>query len=228
MNGIKKVDVETVKSFISRTDDKFRQAYGSVVESHPRSNIIVGSSNADSGFLRDITGNRRFWPVNVTGKGKFHPWEIDSVDQIWAEAIVRYKEGEELYLKGSVAAEAYIRQQEAMESDDREGIVEEFIERLLPADWNNMDLYQRRSFLSGSEFGGTPATGTMRREKLCIMEIWCECFGKDRNNIKRTDSYEIEAILKKIGGWERTTETKTGKTSFKLYGPQKTFVRHKQ
>ena len=228
MNGIKKVDVETVKSFISRTDDKFRQAYGSVVESHPRSNIIVGSSNADSGFLRDITGNRRFWPVNVTGKGTFHPWEIDSVDQIWAEAIVRYKEGEELYLKGSVAAEAYIRQQEAMESDDREGIVEEFIERLLPADWNNMDLYQRRSFLSGSEFGGTPATGTMRREKLCIMEIWCECFGKDRNNIKRTDSYEIEAILKKIGGWERTTETKTGKTSFKLYGPQKTFVRHKQ
>lgn len=228
MNGIKKVDVETVKSFISRTDDKFRQAYGSVVESHPRSNIIVGSSNADSGFLRDITGNRRFWPVNVTGKGKFHPWEIDSVDQIWAEAIVRYKEGEELYLKGSVAAEAYIRQQEAMESDDREGIVEEFIERLLPADWNNMDLYQRRSFLSGSEFGGTSATGTMRREKLCIMEIWCECFGKDRNNIKRTDSYEIEAILKKIGGWERTTETKTGKTSFKLYGPQKTFVRHKQ
>lgn len=228
MNGIKKVDVETVKSFISRTDDKFRQAYGSVVESHPRSNIIVGSSNADSGFLRDITGNRRFWPVNVTGKGKFHPWEIDSVDQIWAEAIVRYKEGEELYLKGSVAAEAYIRQQEAMESDDREGIVEEFIERLLPTDWNNMDLYQRRSFLSGSEFGGTPATGTMRREKLCIMEIWCECFGKDRNNIKRTDSYEIEAILKKIGGWERTTETKTGKTSFKLYGPQKTFVRHKQ
>lgn len=226
MNGIKKVDVETVKSFISRTDDKFRQAYGTVVESHPRTNIIVGSSNSDSGFLRDITGNRRFWPVNVSGEGKHHPWELESVDQIWAEAIVRYREGEELYLKGSVAAEAYIRQQEAMESDDREGIVEEYLERLLPADWAGMDLYQRRSYLGGSEFGGSAAVGTVRREKVCIMEIWCECFGKERQNLKRTDSYEIEGILKKLGGWLRTTETKTGKTHFPIYGPQKTFVRH--
>ena len=226
MNGIKKVDVETVKSFISRTDDKFRQAYGTVVESHPRTNIIVGSSNSDSGFLRDITGNRRFWPVNVTGEGKHHPWELESVDQVWAEAIVRYREGEELYLKGSVAAEAFVRQQEAMESDDREGIVEEYLERLLPADWSGMDLYQRRSFLGGSEFGGATATGIVRREKVCIMEIWCECFGKERQNLKRTDSYEIEGILKKLGGWQKTTETKTGKTHFPIYGPQKTFVRH--
>lgn len=228
MNGIKKVDVETVKSFISRTDDKFRQAYGTVVESHPRTNIIVGSSNSDSGFLRDITGNRRFWPVNVTGEGKHHPWELESVDQVWAEAIVRYHEGEELYLKGSVAAEAFVRQQEAMESDDREGIVEEYLERLLPVNWNGMDLYQRRSYLGGSEFGSAAVAGTVRREKVCIMEIWCECFGKERQNLKRTDSYEIEGILKKLGGWKRTTETKTGKTHFPIYGPQKTFVRHEK
>lgn len=90
MNGIKKVDVETVKSFLSRSDDKFRQAYGTVVESHPRTNIIVGSSNADRGFLRDVTGNRRFWPVNVTGLGAKHPWELTEVDQVWAEALERY------------------------------------------------------------------------------------------------------------------------------------------
>ncbi len=225
MNGIKKVDVETVKSFISRTDDKFRQAYGSVVESHPRTNIIVGSSNADNGFLRDITGNRRFWPVNVTGEGKHHPWELENVDQIWAEAIHRYHEGEELYLKGSVAADAYVAQQEAMESDEREGIVEEYLNTLLPENWREMDLYQRRSFLGGSDFGGVAQVGTVRREKVCTMEIWCECFGKERQNIKRTDSYEIEGILKKLGGWKRTTETKSGKTYFSLYGPQKTFMR---
>ena len=65
--GIKKVDVETVKSFVTRTDDKFRQSYGVAVESHPRSCIIVGSTNSEGGFLRDITGNRRFWPVHVSG-----------------------------------------------------------------------------------------------------------------------------------------------------------------
>lgn len=225
MNGIKKVDVETVKSFISRRDDKFRQAYGTVVESHPRTNIIVGSSNADSGFLRDVTGNRRFWPVTVSGEGKKHPWELEDVDQVWAEAIERYRAGEELYLKGSIAEEARLRQQEAMEGDDREGIVEEYLNRLLPADWDGMDLYQRRSFLSGSEFSGGVSEGIVCREKVCIMEIWCECFGKERQNLKRTDSYEIEGILQKLGGWEVTKANSHGKTRFALYGPQKTFVR---
>lgn len=223
--GIKKVDVETVKSFVTRTDDKYRQSYGIMVESHPRTCIIVGSTNSEGGFLRDITGNRRFWPVHVTGTGKHHPWELESVDQIWAEAIVRYREGEELYLKGSVAAEAYVRQQEAMESDDREGIVADYLDTLLPDGWDNMDLYQRRSFLSGSEFGGVPNTGTTLRDRVCIMEIWCECFGKERQNLKRTESYEVESILNKIPGWKRYDGNASGKMRIPGYGIQKAFVR---
>lgn len=224
MNGIKKVDVETVKSFITRTDDKFRQAYGTVVESHPRTNIIVGSSNSGSGFLRDVTGNRRFWPVEVSGNGKLHPWELEDVDQVWAEAIERYRAGEELYLKGELAEEAFRHQRDAMESDDREGIVQDYLDRLLPEDWDGMDLYQRRSFYSGSEFSGGPASGTVRRERVCTMEIWCECFSKDRQNLKRTDSYEIESILLRLG-WTVTKANSYGKTRFPLYGPQKTYVR---
>lgn len=65
--GIRKTDVEIVKSFVSRTDDAFRQSYGVYVENHPRQCIIVGSTNDENGFLRDITGNRRFWPVKVNG-----------------------------------------------------------------------------------------------------------------------------------------------------------------
>lgn len=223
--GIKKVDVETVKSFITRADDKFRQSYGVNVESHPRTNIIVGSTNSDSGFLRDITGNRRFWPVNVTGRGKLNAWELKAVDQVWAEAIDRYKEGEELFLKGDVALEAYDAQQQSMEADDREGIIIEYLEKLLPEDWGRMDLYQRRSFLAGSEFDGGVATGTEKRDKVCIMEIWCECFSKERQNLKRTDSYEIEGILNRIGGWKKLETNKTGKAHYPLYGPQKTFIR---
>ncbi len=226
--GIKKVDVETVKSFISRTDDKFRQSYGVNVESHPRTNIIVGSTNAESGFLRDITGNRRFWPVHVTGSGKYNAWDLTEVDQVWAEAIVKYRAGEELFLKGEVAAQAYVAQQQAMESDDREGIVTDYLDHLLPENWDGMDLYQRRSFLGGSEFDGAATAGTISRDKVCVMEIWCECFGKERQNLKRTDSYEIEGILTRIGGWQKLTSNKTGKTYYPLYGPQKTFVREKQ
>lgn len=225
--GIKKVDVETVKSFVTRVDDKYRQAYGMVVESHPRSCIIVGTTNSESGFLRDITGNRRFWPVQVSERGSHHPWELEDIDQVWAEAIQAYKDGESLFLSGEVAQMAYAKQQEAMESDDREGLVQDYLDRLLPENWDNMDLYQRRTFLGGSEFEDTPTEGTVRRERVCIMEIWCECFGKERQNLKKADSYELEGILNKIGGWERYTGNASGKMRISGYGIQRAFIRNK-
>lgn len=225
LNGIKKIDVEVVKSFITRTDDKFRQAYGVSVESHPRSCIIVGTTNSDGGFLRDITGNRRFWPVRVTGHGKYHPWELADVDQVWAEAIEYYKAGEELFLKDEVAAEAYARQREAMETDDREGIVEDYLDKLLPENWDSMDIFERRNFLNGSEFGGETREGTVRRTRVCAMEIWCECFGKPREALKKGDSYEIEGIIFKVGGWKKYDGNSQSKLRRPGYGLQKTYVR---
>ena len=136
--------MEDRESALSRTDDKFRQSYGIVVR--PVTHLYhCRDTNSEGGFLRDITGNRRFWPVHVSGKGKRHPWEMTEIDQIWAEAIERYRQGEELFLSGAVAAEAYARQQDAMESDDREGIVADYLDTLLPEGWDKMDLYQRRA-----------------------------------------------------------------------------------
>ncbi|TCL60554.1 putative P-loop ATPase [Kineothrix alysoides] len=223
--GIKKVDVEVVKGFVTRTDDKFRQSYGVNVESHPRTCIIVGSTNSEGGFLRDVTGNRRFWPVHVSGKGKYHAWELREIDQIWAEAIHKYHEGEALYLTGKEAAEAYAAQQDAMESDDREGIIIDYLNRLLPIDWDKMDLYQRRAFLGGGEFETSGLTGVVERDRCCVMEIWCECFGKERQNLKKIDSYEIEGIINKIGGWSKYEGSKSGKSRIPQYGIQKTFFR---
>ncbi|MEG2712542.1 MAG: virulence-associated E family protein [Clostridia bacterium] len=223
--GMKKVDVEIVKSFITRTDDKFRQAYGVNVESHPRSNIIVGTTNSEDGFLRDVTGNRRFWPVHVSGESKLSPWDLKDVDQIWAEAIIKYKEGEELFLKGEVASQAKEVQKDSMEGDDREGIVMDYLEKLLPTQWESMDLYERRSYLNNYYNKERDNTVKVKRDKVCIMEIWCECFLNERQKIKRYDSYEIEGILMRIGGWEKYANNKTGKTNFQLYGIQKTFIK---
>ena len=223
--GMKKVDVETVKSFISRTDDKYRQSYGIAVESHPRSCVIVGTTNSDGGFLRDITGNRRFWPVRVPGAGKLHPWQLAEVDQIWAEAIEYFNTGETLFLTTDVASEAYAQQRDAMETDDREGIVQEYLERLLPEGWEQYDLYQRRNYLGGSDFGAPAAQGTVRRSRVCAMEIWCECFGKAREALKKSDSYEIESILYKLGGWKRYDANTTGKLRIPGYGIQKGYIR---
>ena len=153
--GMKKTDVETVKSFLSRVDDKYRASYGLNVESHPRQCIIVGSTNTESGFLRDITGNRRFWPVRVNGQSGKKPWQLsgDDVLQIWAEAKAAYEGGERLYLEGEEAAAAACEQADAMETDDREGLVRAYLDTLLPEEWDSMSLYDRRNFLNGSEFG---------------------------------------------------------------------------
>lgn len=225
--GMKKTDVETVKSFLSRVDDKYRASYGLNVESHPRQCVIVGSTNTESGFLRDITGNRRFWPVRVNGQSTKKPWQLlaEDVLQIWAEAKAAYQKGERLYLEGEVAAMATSEQAEAMETDDREGLVRTYLDTLLPENWNTMSLYDRRNFLNGNEFGESQRTGTVRRNMVCNMEIWCECFGRDSAALKKIDSYEISGIMRKIEGWTKYTLTKNGVAGFSIYGKQRAYIR---
>lgn len=225
--GMKKTDVETVKSFLSRVDDKYRASYGLNVESHPRQCIIVGSTNTESGFLRDITGNRRFWPVRVNGQSGKKPWQLsgDDVLQIWAEAKAAFESSERLYLEGEEAAAAACEQADAMETDDREGLVRAYLDTLLPEEWDSMGLYDRRNFLNGSEFGEQQRTGTVRRMMVCNMEIWCECFGRDSSTLKKIDSYEISGIMRKIEGWGKYTATKNGTSSFPIYGKQRAYAR---
>lgn len=223
--GMKKTDVETIKSFISRVDDKYRASYGTNVESHPRQCVIVGSTNNENGFLRDITGNRRFWPVRISGESEKHTWDItdEIVEQIWAEALVIYARGEKLYLEGEDAKLAVKEQSDAMEVDDREGLVRTYLEKLLPEGWDDMTIFDRRNFLNGSEFGGSGRVGIVRRTKVCNMEIWCECFGKEPSTMKKTDSYELTAIMNRIG-WKKYAGTKTGTCHFAIYGKQRAMV----
>lgn len=226
--GMRKTDVEVVKSFISRSDDKYRASYGVNVESHPRQCIIVGSTNAESGFLRDITGNRRFWPVRISGDGKRKAWQMSiyDVEQIWAETLVLYAKGEKLYLEGSDVELATNEQADAMESDEREGLVRTYLDTLLPDDWNALSLYERRNYLNGSEFGGESRVGTVERTLVCNMEIWCECFGRDASAMKPADSYAIAGIMKKINGWNKYQGNKNGTSNFPIYGRQRCYVKN--
>ena len=206
--GMRKTDVETLKAFISRQNDIYRGAYGMRTYPHNRQCIFIGTTNAADGFLRDITGNRRFWPVDVD-RGRMAPWSLTEAEigQIWAEALERYEKGErDLYLKGKELEEAATMQRSALESDPREGMVQEYLDTLLPKKWYEWNLPRRRAFIQGSDF--EDEEGTEERTFVCCSEIWYECFGRDKGAISRKDSNEITAIMTKIPGWEKVDEAK--------------------
>ena len=219
--GLRKAEVETLRSFLSRQNDIYRASFGKRTTPHPRQCVFFGTTNAESGYLRDTTGNRRFWPVKTLGGGSKRSWDVtqEEVLQIWAEVMHYVKAGEKLYLDPEVEALAKAEQREAMESDEREGLVREYLEALLPDNWDDMDTFERRNFLDGTGKADIGKKGTIRRTQVCNMEIWCECFGKERSNLKRADSNELSGILVKLG-WVRLDR----KERVANYGPQFIFV----
>ncbi|MBD3948466.1 hypothetical protein I4Q36_05025 [Tuanshanicoccus lijuaniae] len=220
--GLRKAEVETLRSFLSRQNDVYRAAFGRRATQHPRQCIFIGTTNAETGYLRDTTGNRRFWPVHVNGKGNKQSWELTSelVSQIWSEVKSYVMSGEKLYLDDKQVLMAKEEQREAMEADEREGLVKDYLDLYLPENWHTMSLYERRNYISGEfEFGDVNNKGVLVRDSVCTLEIWCECFGKERANIKRSDSNDIISILVKLG-WIREHQKKR----FAIYGPQYYYV----
>jgi len=219
--GMRKADIEKVKAFLSTSDDKYRPSYGKVVESHPRQCIVIATVNGERGYLRDITGNRRFWIIKVHQKKQKKTWSFTEEyrQQFWAEAKEIWKSSEKLYLEGDILEEAEKAQKGAMETDERVGMVEEYLNTPLPADWDDMDLFARRNYLNGSEFGGTQHIGTIARTSVSNAEIWCECLNHSLPDLKTTDSYQIAALMAQISGWERTTNIKR----LPIYGRQRLY-----
>ena len=220
--GMKKADIEKVKAFLSTSDDKYRPSYGKTVESHPRQCIVIATVNGERGYLRDITGNRRFWVVKARQEEQQKKWRFTpgERDQIWAEAKALYESGEKLYLEGDMIPAAEEAQREAMEVDERQGMVEEYLETLLPEGWDAMDVYSRRNFITERD-SPISAKGTIRRDSISNAEIWCECFGRQLAELRPADSYAIAALMTQVNGWERTKLFKR----LPFYGKQRIYRR---
>lgn len=220
--GMKKADIDKVKAFISRQDDKYRASFGRRVTPHPRQCIFFGTTNSQNGYLRDITGNRRFWTVKTPGTGKLKPWQLTKaeVEQIWAEALVLDERGEKLYLDSDLEALSQVEQSAAIEQDDREGLVSSYLNLLLPESWGEMDIYARQEYVRDPD-SPTQPKGSVTRSSVSNLEIWCECFGKHKEDIKPSDSYTIAAIMLRIEGWQKTDERETQP----IYGRQRLYKR---
>lgn len=223
LSATRKAEAEAVKHFISKQEDSYRVAYGRQTSVFPRQCVFFGTTN-DSTFLKDKTGNRRFWPVvvhkKVPAKSLWTDMDQNEINQIWAEAVHFYQEKEPLYLGKELEKEAQKVQESHTEESERTGMVQEFLERRLPADWDSRDIAERRMFIHGSDFGEQDE-GEIPREKVCTMEVWVELFQSDPKHLTPMMSREINDILRRMPGWEPAGRLRFGK----LYGTQRAFIR---
>ena len=216
--GMRKAEAETIKLYISKQVDRFRPAYGRRLQEFPRQCVFIGTTN-ESQFLRDTTGNRRFWVVDTPNEPTHDMWDEltdETIRQIWAEAVELYNAGEKLYLPRHLEKAAREVQESYEEENPRAGIVADYLDRLLPTDWDDMDSYTRRAWLESAE------EGTVKRTSVCTLEIWVEALGGNPDRIDRYGAKEIRDIMANLPDWRHQGNKRI---TCKPYGRQRYFER---
>lgn len=220
LSALKKSDVESVKHYITKQDDTYRPPWGRVPQTFKRQCIFFATTNEDDPFS-DATGNRRFLPIRVE-RGRKNIWEDFEAerDQIWAEAMQLYRDGESLFLSDEAEAIAKKEQKAHSKVDDRQGILEEYLDMRVPTNWEEMDVYERRQYFSDYK-EDLSNSKLVKRDYVCTAQIWCECFGKEKEDMSRYTTRDINDMMKGVSDWNLSTSNKR----FTTYGKQRFFIR---
>ena len=178
MSATSRADTEALKAFLTRTHETYRPAYGRNEITQPRQCVFIGTTNR-SEYLRDATGDRRFWPVKCGLNGE--PCDIDGLrehrDQLFAEAFHLYQRGEKWWPSPEFEAEQ-IRPQQA--------------ERFECDPWEDM-------ILANAE--------TSQSDRFTVAGLLANVIDKKAPN--RADSARVKAILQRLGYVEgRTSQTR--------------------
>lgn len=214
LDGVRKADQNTLKNFITAVSDRYRSAYAREAKNHPRQCVLAGTSNQGS-FLRDDTGERRYWVMPVKGVGDRGELKgfAEEVDQLWAEAVVRWKErmyefrepGQAqkdvnlyLYLReDALEAEMEKRRQSFKLPDNDRNDILGYLDTPRPANWYDMEAYERRNFAQGDWIGDYDKCSLLIN-KVCIKELKYELFdGRDGKDLRIGD------ILDSLPGWKK-------------------------
>lgn len=221
-HSLRKADFDAQKEFLTRTSDVFRMPYDREAGAHKRHCVIWGSTNDDV-FLRRQEGNRRFLIVKCEDKVDFDALTDEYIDQVWAEAVVLYRAGEQLWLTDEEGELAAVHREAFTEEDALTGIIQEYLNTLVPDAWDHMSPADRQMWLMNSGDGMTPL-GSNRIDQVCSVQIWTEALGRRYGDHKRVDLLEISTALKQIPGWSQLK----GRHRVSGYGPQVVFQRDEE
>jgi putative DNA primase/helicase len=224
LSGFGRAEVQAIKALFSARTDKVRLSYDRRAKEFKRQCIFIGSVN-DSVYLRDATGGRRFWPVEC----KITEIDTDAlereIDQVWAEALTVYQQMRAaqphgtlpLFLVDKLArAEAMDLQEKRRvqgSEDGVGGVIAEWLDRPVAEDMVKGDASKFEQMLSDSET-------MVRRTETCLMEIWCDCMGKERSTYGDTQARTLGRSMETIQGWKCV-----GARATPRFGKQKVYRR---
>jgi predicted P-loop ATPase len=182
LDGLRRSDVPTVKAFLSRTADRARFAYERHAADYPRQCVFIATTNEDA-FLRDSTGNRRFWPVKV-GRVRLEALR-ESRNQLWAEAVAAFRAGESLPLPEELWPEASAQQEERHAPDPWEDIL--------------------RAYVDGSE-----SSAGARRDRVHVSSLLWDALNIPRAQQRQDHSSRVKTLMTQRLGWVFKRQVRIG------------------
>lgn len=201
--AFKRAEVEGIKHFITKRTDSYRKAYARYVTDARRQCVLIGTTNNRESLV-DAGGNRRFWMVDCAGGSEPLSRLEAEIDQIWAEAVVLYRQGEKLWMDTPELDQAATAEAEAHRSlSGLEALIGQWLETPVPADWYDRPLEQRTRQSNGSAaqtFNPDP-TETIQRDRACALEVYLECLGGLPDRMTNGKAREINDILRRLPGW---------------------------
>ena len=206
LSAMKRTEMDEVKAFLSSKTDRYRPSYGRITVDIPRTCVFIGTSN-DSEFLKDVTGNRRFFPIPIGQAPEKDVFTLDkdTVQQIWAEAYTFYQAGEELFVSKEIEALAENYRSDAESEDPIKTSIYQYLEIPLPEDWETYNNERKRLYIQEIMNNDYQHKGTVQRVRVSTREITNELFCVDTGEELRGRSMtkNISNIMNNHPAWDR-------------------------
>ena len=216
-HSLRKADADAVKEFLTRTSDVYRVPFEKETLEHPRHWVVWGSTN-DKTFLRRQQGNRRFLVVHCEQPVDFDALTDEYVEQVWAEAVHLWRQGEPLHMDKEEADMAADAREAFTEEDAVAGMALEYLSTLVPEDWGTRSEEDRhRWLLERPDYD----PGVQPIMEVCSAQLWVEALGRRRGDARKVDLRELTEVLHRLPGWRQADRMKR----LPGYGPQRYFVR---
>ncbi|MDE6678020.1 MAG: toprim domain-containing protein [Ruminococcus sp.] len=215
---------ERCKQALASQQDVYRKPYGRHPEVQKRQCVFFGTTN-NYDFLKDETGDRRYYPIDVNIAKATKSIDKDLTDdyiaQLWAEALYLYRNGQSIYIQDNqILALAEQEQRKHFDESPLQSDIYNFLEIPITTSWYTATLDSRKHYIREYQNGNTSA-GAYKRDRISVKEIACELYGYELNQpIERKMSLEISRTLTSLG-WQNT-----GKREYlNVYGRQRMFYR---